>query len=503
MGQAANSKIDTVTIVKQIRQKAQPEVKPVPTVEEVLNSVLELEAIANIDYKALGELGDDKPPKDKEYRIILVNQLLKLAAQGGNPFMYSEDTIYVFNGAFFSKCEQKQFTYFLSTVAVKTGIKETRARDYEFSKKMYEQFVFTANGVHRLTSPKANEETLINVANGTLIIRHDGNITLKPFDSKDGLTYQLPYKYDKEAKTPLFMKYLNRVLPDHESQRILSEFIGTALTPNENPLFKHEKLLLLLGSGANGKSVMAEIITALFGVNIKHFSMDDITNQNGYALAELQGNLLNFATEFDGKIHADKIKKLASGEPITARRIWGAPFTMRNYGRFAFSLNKLPHGVEFTHAFDRRFLIVPFTQTINEQERDVTISKKIIDNELSGVLNWVLDGLIRFINNGYTFSHCEAASEALELYKLDTDSVKSYLNEKGYTPDILNGNFKPLQELYNDYKAHSDGNGLKPVSNRELRKRMEATKYQFAKKAVGIVVYIKFKPVEDGEIIPI
>lgn len=485
-----------VDILEKVKRAAQPKANKALTVEDAQNQILN--SIQKINYPEKLGLSEDTAPKDREIKVTLCNELIEIAVATGHPIILVDDILHIYNGCYFMKCDTKQFVYFLSKVATKTGVKYAKATDVDFAKKLYEQFSFNIAG----QQPEVTEvdgETLINTRNGTLCVGHDGSIALKKFDPADWLTYQLPYDYNRDLKDTLFKKYLNRVLPDSESQNVLSEFIGTCLTPNTNPLFKHEKMLMLLGGGANGKSVMAEIITALLASYVKHFSMDDIANPNGYALAELSGMRLNYATEFDGKIKPDLMKKLASGEPVTARRIYGAPFMLRNYGRLMFNLNKMPHGVEHTHAFERRFLIIPFTQTISEQERDVTIAKNIIENELPGVLNWVLDGLLRFIKNGYTFSKCDAAKVALEEYKLDTDSVKSYLNEREYVPAKDGGNFRVFKEIYNDYKVYCEENGLKPVSNKEMIKRMTATKYIFKKIEIGKAVYITFKSSPDGQ----
>ncbi|OGV31935.1 MAG: hypothetical protein A3E88_07330 [Legionellales bacterium RIFCSPHIGHO2_12_FULL_35_11] len=44
-------------------------------------------------------------------------------------------------------------------------------------------------------------------------------------------------------------------------------------------------------------------------------------------------------------------------------------------------------------AYFRRFLIIPFQVTIPEAEQDKQLAQKIIKSELSGVFNWVLQGL--------------------------------------------------------------------------------------------------------------
>ena len=69
----------------------------------------------------------------------------------------------------------------------------------------------------------------------------------------------------------------------------------------------------------------------------------------------LANALLNFGSEIDSKCDPDLFKKLASGEPIEARKLYKDPFIMRDYARLAFNANTLPRETEHTTGFFRRF----------------------------------------------------------------------------------------------------------------------------------------------------
>src|SRR6185295_4554591 len=145
----------------------------------------------------------------------------------------------------------------------------------------------------------------------------------------------------------------------------------------------------------------------------------------------LANKLLNYASEINGKLQTDTFKKLASGEPVDARLPYGQPFTLEQYAKMIFNCNELPRDVEHTDAFYRRFLILPFDVTIPEERQDKLLHVKIVSDELSGVFNWVLDGLNRVLSqNG--FSQCDAAKQALEEYKLESNSIRQFLLDGGY-----------------------------------------------------------------------
>lgn len=122
---------------------------------------------------------------------------------------------------------------------------------------------FTWLTIAHLPKPEfAKDSVYINLKNGTFEITPH-HTKLRPFNPQDFITYQLGFDYNPEAKMPLFEAYLNKVLPDKSSQKVLAEYLGYVfIRPS---YLKLEKTLLLHGSGANGKSVFYEIVRKLLG----------------------------------------------------------------------------------------------------------------------------------------------------------------------------------------------------------------------------------------------
>lgn len=168
----------------------------------------------------------------------------------------------------------------------------------------------------------------------------------------------------------MFDKYLLRVLPDSQSRDVLSEFLGWIFIRD----LKLEKALFLLGSGHNGKSVFFELINALLGSqNVSNLGLSDLSHPKNRP--ELGLALLNFGSEISDRCKVDLFKKLTSGEPVPARKLYNDTYMMNDYARLAFAANVLPANTEHTIGFFRRFLIVPFTQTIGEDEKDPDLAR--------------------------------------------------------------------------------------------------------------------------------
>ena len=329
-----------------------------------------------------------------------------------------------------------------------------------------EQFLSTA---YLEAKPTMADKVLINLKNGTFEISPNG-AKLRPFDRSDFLTYQLPFEYNPEAKAPLFEAYLNKVLPDVERQKVLAEYLGFVFIKHGSNRLKEEKALILYGSGANGKSVFFEIVSALLGkANTSNFSLQSLTNDNGYFRAKIANKLVNYASEINGKLESAIFKQLVSGEPVEARLPYGEPFTLGQYAKLIFNCNELPRDVEQTNAFFRRFLIVPFEVTIPPNEQDKQLHTKIIENELSGVFNWVLEGLNRLLEQK-SFTDCKAAQQAVDNYRIQSDSVKMFVNENEYKATAEN--HIKIVDLYHEYKCFCIDDGFKPVNKSNFKKRL-------------------------------
>ncbi len=404
----------------------------------------------------------------KHYLVLSIENILQFAEKNRWGLCKNHDFIYLYNGTFWAEIDKETFQKFLGEAAEQMGVAKFSARFYQFREQLFKQFLATAY----LPTPESNKDTvLINLQNGTFEISPQGT-KLRPFDRSDFITYQLPFEYNPQAKAPLFEAYLNRVLPDPERQRVLAEYLGFVFIKHGSKALKEEKALILYGTGANGKSVFFEVVNALLGNdNVSSYSLQSLTNDNGYFRAKLANKLVNYASEINGKLETSIFKQMVSGEPVEARLPYGQPFILKQYAKLIFNVNELPKDVEHTNAYFRRFLIIPFDITIPEHEQDKNLHTKIIENELSGVFNWVLKGLNRLLEQK-KFSDCEAVQQAVEQYKIESNSVQMFLSENGYKGSPTN--YKLIKELYPEYRTFCNEDGMTPFKKSNFIKQLRA-----------------------------
>jgi putative DNA primase/helicase len=457
------------------------EIEPTPHAEILVQL---LEQFEPIDFRSLANTHNDEKFKllTKHLLVLSIENTLLIADKNRWSLCKNHDFIYLYNGAFWYEVYKETFQMFLGEAAEQMGAPKFEARYYQFREQLYKQFLATAY----LPTPESDKDkVLINLKNGTFEISQLGT-NLRPFDRSDFITYQLPFEYNPKAKAPLFEAYLNRVLPDKERQIVLAEYLGYVFIKHGSNALKEEKALVLYGTGANGKSVFFEIVNAMLGnENVSSFSLQSLTNENGYFRAKLANKLVNYASEINGNLEASIFKQLVSGEPVEARLPYGQPFILKQYAKLIFNCNELPKDVEHTNAYFRRFLIIPFDVTIPAHEQDKQLHSKIIENELSGVFNWVLDGLKRLLEQK-RFSECEAAQRAVEQYKIESDSVQMFLSEHDYKVSAVND--IPLKEIFSDYRNYCIESGFKACSIRTLADRLRSSGYQTERKNYGMGV---------------
>jgi len=451
--------------------------------KEILSRLLQ--KVEPVDFRQLAELDEDGKLKGCHFRIKSVEEILTLARINNWGICQNHDFFYLFNGTYWSLFDAAELRTFLGEAAEKMGVHWEKARDVDFRKKLFEQFKETGN----LPKPEQSKgKVLINLQNGTFEVNTKSTL-MREFRREDFLTYQLPFEYNPDAKAPIFQAYLNTVLPDVERQKVLAEYLGYVFLPHGT--IKLEKVLLLYGSGANGKSVFYEVIKALLGnENISEYSLQSLTDieRGGPYRAMIANKLVNYASEINGKLESSLFKAMASGEPIEAKALYSQPFIISNYAKLIFNCNELPREVEHSIAYFRRWLIVPFDVTIPESKQDKQLSTKIISNELSGVFNWVLDGLSRLLQQK-NFTLSEAVKMQVEQYKMQSDSVQMFLEDAMYIPDARE--YKMIAQLYDDYRQFCVNDGFKPVNKSNFKKRLEAANIIIERKNVGWVAYLK------------
>ena len=373
----------------------------------------------------------------------------------------SKQCVRVFTGSHWEVIEPQQWMDFVGRCSELCGVFETQRMDHEFMNALTEGLAFNLAKNRKQIIPE--DEVWVNLSNGTLVVKVDGTAELREHRKEDLFSYTLDYVFDAQAECPQWHAFLDRVLPEAESQQVLREFIGYCLMKDH----RMEKMMMLYGGGLNGKSVTLEIIESILGsVNVSYLSLSDLTNDE-VKRAGIKGKKLNISHESGKNVNSNVLKQLTSGERVLVKNLYLDPVETQDYGKFIAAFNQLPKA-ENTFGFFRRLIVLPYDVTIPKGEIDRQLTSKL-KTEISGILNWVLEALPGLMNRG-DFTVSPKCEKALELYRLQSDSVRLFLNELCEPSDYATA----ASEVYTAYKGYCLDSSLKPLGKQKFYERLEA-----------------------------
>jgi len=281
-------------------------------------------------------------------------------------------------------------------------------------------------------------------------------------------TVQLKVSYVPDAKCPQFLQYLDSMLGEEEIH-LVQEILGYLLIP----VNKAQKSFVFVGAPNAGKSTLLNVVQEILlgSENVSNIPWQNLGDR--FNKAELFGKLANIFADLPSKSIDDNgmFKALTGEDFITAERKNKDPFSFRPYARFLFSCNEIPRNYgDRSEGFYRRLLIIRFEKSVPKSRRDPNLTEKLAA-ERDGILMWALMGLKRLIASGYAFSETEKTKAELERYRTESNSVLSFA--KMFCICQENG-VVVRDDLFIRYKEYCGNAGMKPVSQTNFNKEIEA-----------------------------
>ena len=292
----------------------------------------------------------------------------------------------------------------------------------------------------------------IALANGTLYL--DGTFQEgKP----EIVRNRLPVKYDPKAAQPThWLRFLSDLLYPEDVPTV-QEFIGYCLIPSN----KGQRMMVIKGSGGEGKSQIGVVLSRLFGCNMKDGSIGKIS-ENRFARADLEHTLL--CVDDDMRMEAlrqtNYVKSIVTAQgQMDLERKGKQSYQGWMYARLlAFSNGDLQALYDRSDGFYRRQLILTTKDKPLSRVDDPDIAEKMAA-EVEGILLWAFEGLQRLVKNGFQFTESDRAKRNRELVKRDNNNVFDFLESEGYIR-LKADACTSSKELYEVYKMWCEENSL-------------------------------------------
>ena len=467
-------------------EDAEPLGEIVPCGVEALDNILDdIEPIDWEPFYTAGPRGETKPPSQKVYILRTVEQILCTADGKNTPLVNHAGIIYYYTGTHYKLVNEGELRNFLIEGAVRCAVPYDTAVFQDFVDKIVKQFLILAS---RHNSGASKPDTsFINLRNVTLFIDKNG-LHFEEHSSHRFIQYCLSFDYDPKATAPLWQKHLDRSLPNPEKQRYVAMCLALAFYRG-----KIEKAPVFYGERDTGKSTSLDVAKALYGSeNVTAETLAALTKddyQGLYARGRLDGTLVNIASDISAKISDDGMAKmLISREKVPARHPYGKGFDIENYARLIFAMNNLPHQFFTDGALTKRVALVHFDQQIRPEDIDTNFTENIIEDELPGVLNWVIGGLDELLRTG-RLDPPPCCIEAMENLRTELDPLSAWLAEKGYQKGKTH--HIKIKEAYPAFVEFCKIDGYQALSKKTFTKRLRDLGYEVSAKNnhIGLVLW--------------
>lgn len=322
----------------------------------------------------------------------------------------------------------------------------------------------------------------------------------RPVSPDDYITKSLSVaEVGDAAKAVRWLQFLDQVfLGDAELIDWLHRWMGYMLTG----CTAEQTLLFCYGLGANGKSVLGELLRWITGDYARAIPVEMLCESRRQAggatpdLADLVGARLALTTETeDGAALAESlIKALTAGDTISARPLYGKPFNFKPQFKLLMLGNHRPVVRGTDHGIWRRIRLVPFRRTFEPDERDPHLLDKL-KAEAPHTLAWMIEGCLTWQRRGLADTPKVIAAETAN-YQLEQDVIGQWLEEETERNLICEVG---TNELYASYRTWAIESGLRPASKVSLGRRLGERGFR-SRRTNGRTVWLglKLKPKRDA-----
>lgn len=318
---------------------------------------------------------------------------------------------------------------------------------------------------------------LFNVKNGTIDLLTG---ELRPHNRDDLITRVAPVIYDKSATSPKFNAFMASITDGNKNiENYLKRVVGYILTGDTSA----QRFWIFYGHGANGKSTFMSLISALLGEGQYAATTPSRTFKKANTrlirndLARLPGYRLVSASELDAGQQLDEalIKRVTGGERIAASFLRQEIFEYLPQFKVVMLANYLPDIRGVDDGIWRRIWVVPFARQFKKREINPNLLQEL-KAELSGILNWALEGCQEWQKRG--LAEPEEVIAATDALRKERDVVQLFMDDRC---TVKPSESVAKSSLYEAYTAWAEDACLTPLSKNQFGSTMQQKGFKNSK----------------------
>jgi putative DNA primase/helicase len=320
------------------------------------------------------------------------------------------------------------------------------------------------SGIPVIPDELDRNKQLLNVQNGTIDLN---TCELLDFKKEDLITMMSNFVYDKDAKCPLWIKFIERIFGhDEELIKYGQKTLGYSLTGQAS----EKDMFICWGSGDTGKTTLTSTIIGLMGDYAKELPSKELFAKKieGGSNDWARLNKVRYARSSESKkgkaLDVGAVKLVTGGGRLPCRKLYQESTDMEIDFVLWLETNHKPRIPENDEAIWNRLKLIPFKVQFKKSEMIDKYWDVLIEKEASGILNWLLEGVKLWREEGIK-KLPKVVSDAVDEYRTDEDILGEFINLKY---DYVNRKSILLKVIYTDYKIWCNNVGYTPFSRKRL-----------------------------------
>jgi putative DNA primase/helicase len=258
------------------------------------------------------------------------------------------------------------------------------------------------------------------------------------------LTRKIDIDYDPNARNPRWEQFLNEIFPGNpELSPYIQRLVGYGITGYTS----EQCFAVLWGNGANGKSVLTEVLATIFDPISVTTSFSTFEAKRGGGIpndvAALKGARLVMASEGNRGTPMDEatIKKLTGDGIVQARFMRQEFFEFVPTFLILLATNYKPDFRGQDDGLWRRVKLIPFKRYFSDNERDGYLAAKFTGKEVprfayrnedfgdgpAGILAWAIEGSRRYFSEG--LNDPDVVKVATSDYRIGADALTGFIGD--------------------------------------------------------------------------
>lgn len=274
---------------------------------------------------------------------------------------------------------------------------------------------------------KFNRELHVVGAKNCYVNLRDGSTTSG--DAKSYVTKRVNVRYDKNAKCPLWIKFLNDTFESQEMIDFVQRLLGYIMTGETS----EHKMFFFYGNGCNGKTTLIEVISSIMAGYAEPVNFESFTERRNGAvasgdLARLRETRLAYSSEGNGDtLNEGIVKRITGGDMLLARQLYKNEIKFTPRFKVVVCTNNKPRIRGGDEGIWRRIVCVPFARTVARENIDYELKQKLI-SESEGIFAWIVEGAKTWYANKLVIPK-SIIDESAE-FKLESSQLSHFLEEK-------------------------------------------------------------------------